>query len=946
MQLTDGENLHTMVRHAPIGICVLNAQTLEAEMVNDKFLEVAGKPYEAIFGRFYWDAFAEARRYYEAALASVVETGEAYHADEVELMLVRHGREETIYVTFVYAAIKNAEGKIVKIAVWVLENTRQVTELQKIAANEERLRALVTASSDVVYSLSADWRVMRELDGRGFLKDTHGPMTGWRAQNVHPDDMEKVNAAINAAIRAKKIFQLEHRVLRADGTPGWTFSRAVPVLDAQGKILEWFGMASDITERKAMEDDLRKAKEQSEQQKRLYETITSGTPDLMYVFGLDYRFTYANSALLSMWGKTWDNAIGKSLLENGYEPWHAEMHEREIDQVKATKQPVRGEVSFPHATLGKRTYDYILIPVINAQGEVEAVAGTTRDITERKLGEEALQVLNEEMATSNEELVTTNDELLQIQQLLQEETSEKQAAIDRLETSEQQVRSIVAAAPFPIGVYTGREMRILLANQAILNVWGKGGEVIGKTYHEVLPELAGSDIYRQLDKVFMTGEPFHARNQRVELLVGGALQSFYFNYSFTPLHEADGQVYGVMNTAAELTDLVLAKQQVEQSEENLKAMIAQAPVAMCILSGPDHVITVANQLIVELWGKPQAEVMNKPVFEALPDARGQGLEEVMKSVYETGETFYASELPVSLIRHGQSEVVYQSFVYQAYRDAGGDITGVIAITIDVTEQVLARQTIEQSAAELREIKKRLEAELETSRQVQRQKDGFIGMASHELKTPLTSLSALLQVASLKLKNNDDPFLAGAMEKSNVQVKRMTAMINGFLNISRLESGKIHIEQQSFDIEILIKEMITEASLTASMHLIHLVQCAPILVNADREKVGSVISNYLSNAIKYSPKGKNIEITCAMKDNQVIVSVKDEGMGIKPGDLDKIFDRYYRVETSHTQHIAGFGIGLYLSSEIIQRHGGKVWAESESGVGSTFYFSLPLEPDRI
>lgn len=941
MNLQDNTQLGMIVASAPMGVCILDASTLVAEMLNDKFVEIAGKPREAILGKWYWEPFAEARPYYEDALKSVVRTGEAYHANEVELMLIRHGREENIFVTFVYAPVRNEEREVTKVAVWVLENTRQVMEREAVTASEARLRALVTATSDVIYSLSADWEVMRELDGRGFLKDTHEPITGWRNQNVYPDDLEMVNMAINEAIRGKKIFQLEHRVLRADGSPGWTFSRAVPILDAQGGIVEWFGVASDITERKEMETAFRQATERSEQQRRLYETIASGTPDLMYVFGLDYRFIYANSALLSMWGKSYQDSVGKSLRENGYEEWHAAMHEREIDQVVATKQPIRGEVSFPHATFGRRVYDYIFTPVLNERGEVEAVAGTTRDITERKETEEELQALNEELAASNEELGTTNEELLQTQALLEEETSEKQDAIERLKISEQRSRSLVAAAPFPIGVYTGREMRILMANQAIMDVWGKGNEVIGKSYHELLPELAGSAIYEQLDHVFITGEPFHARNQRVDLVVDGQLRPYYFNYSFTPLFDTDGRVYGVMNTAAEITDLVLAKQQVEQSEENLKAMIAQAPVAMCILSGPDHLVTVANRLMVELWGKPEAEVMNKPVFEALPDARGQGLEEIMKHVYDTGETFYARELPVSLIRHGQPDVVYQNFVYQAYRDAAGSILGVIAITIDVTEQVLARKTIEQNAAELREIKTRLEAELETSKEVQRQKDDFIGMASHELKTPLTSLSAILQVANAKLKRSEDDFLAGAMETANQQVRRMTAMINGFLNVSRLESGKLHIDKQTFDMEALIKDMIAEASLTVNTHLLHVVQCPSVEVSADRDKIGSVLSNYISNAVKYSPKGKNIEIACETKDGQVIVSVKDEGMGIKPQDLDKIFDRYYRVETDHTRHIAGFGIGLYLSAEIILRHDGKVWAESESGVGSTFYFSLPL-----
>jgi len=134
MLLTNGEYLHNAVLHAPIGICILNADTLVAEIVNDKFLEVAGKPYEAIFGQFYWDAFAEARAYYEAALAGVVQTGEAYYADEVELMLIRHGQEEMIFVTFVYAPVKDKAGNVNKVAVWVLENTKQVNERQAVEA--------------------------------------------------------------------------------------------------------------------------------------------------------------------------------------------------------------------------------------------------------------------------------------------------------------------------------------------------------------------------------------------------------------------------------------------------------------------------------------------------------------------------------------------------------------------------------------------------------------------------------------------------------------------------------------------------------------------------------------------------------------------------------------------------------------------------------------------
>ena len=135
-----------------------------------------------------------------------------------------------------------------------------------------------------------------------------------------------------------------------------------------------------------------------------------------------------------------------------------------------------------------------------------------------------------------------------------------------VEESEALLRSVVESAPFPIGVYIGPQMRILLANQSIIDVFGKGDDVIGKSYKEILPELDNQQIFEQITGVLTTGIPYHARYQRVDIVVDGRLQPYYFNYSFTPLFNAEGQVYGVMNTAAEVTDLVVARQKVEESE--------------------------------------------------------------------------------------------------------------------------------------------------------------------------------------------------------------------------------------------------------------------------------------------------------------------------------------------------------------------------------------------
>lgn len=279
-----------------------------------------------------------------------------------------------------------------------------VDAMQLLEESEKRFRALVTATSDVIYRMSPDWTVLGELDGRGFLPDASEPVKDWINKYVHPNDHQLVRSTIKEAIRNKSIFQLEHQVLLADGTPGWTFSRAVPILNEQNEIIEWFGTASDITARKQIEEDLRITREELVRSKGLYEAVVGSTPDLIYIFNLDYKFIYANKALLNMWGKREDEYYGCGLLELGYEPWHAEMHEREIDQVISTRQLIRGEVSFPHATLGRRIYDYIFAPVLDEKGEVQAVAGTTRDISDLKQAEVALKQSEDQFRTLTQSL--------------------------------------------------------------------------------------------------------------------------------------------------------------------------------------------------------------------------------------------------------------------------------------------------------------------------------------------------------------------------------------------------------------------------------------------------------------------------------------------------------------------------------------------------------------
>lgn len=513
----------------------------------------------------------------------------------------------------------------------------------------------------------------------------------------------------------------------------------------------------------------------------------------------------------------------------------------------------------------------------------------------------------------------------------------------KLEESENRIRALVESAPFPMGVYEGRQMRITMLNQAIIDVWGKGGDLLGKTYAEVLPELENQKIYAQLDGVFMTGKPFHARNQRVDLVVNGTLQAFYFNYSFTPLFDSEGQVYGVMNTAADVTDLNIAKLKVEQSERNFRNMVTQAPVAMCIMTGPDHVVELANNLMFELWGKPVESVINKPIFEGIPDARGQGLEAALDSVFRTGESFEANEASVVLFRKGKFETVYQNFVYQPYKNANGDILGVLAISIDVTAQVVARQQIEEVVRERTESLRRTNAELSQ----------FAYITSHDLQEPARKISTFTEILSNILGENIDARSKTYLNKIDLSSKRMLSLIRDVLAFSQLskssyEFQKVDLNSVLFEIKNDFELLIEQNNCVIESDELPVVESIPL-------QMGQLFSNLISNALKFGRAGVTtcLQIRSMTRGRELLSQFPhlkpshrycclyfiDNGIGFSQGHALQIFDIFQRLHSK--SEYQGTGIGLAMCKKIVENHSGHIFANSSPGHGATFTVILPV-----
>ena len=269
----------------------------------------------------------------------------------------------------------------------------------------------------------------------------------------------------------------------------------------------------------------------------------------------------------------------------------------------------------------------------------------------------------------------------------------------KVEESEHKVRALVDNAPFPIAVYVGKEMRIELANESIINIWGKGNDVIGKSFKEVLPELDNQLVFEQINEVLETGKSFHTQNTPLDLTVNGKLHTYYFNYSLTPLYDINGNIYGVMNTGVDLTDLNLAKKKIEESDKRFRNTVKQAPVGITILRGSDYMVEMANEAYLKLVGKEEKTFVGRPLFDSLPETE-KTVSDLLIGVLETGIPYHGNELPVPINKFGKLQNLYFDFLYHPLKEENGEISGIIVTVTEVTEKVQSRKITEQNEERL------------------------------------------------------------------------------------------------------------------------------------------------------------------------------------------------------------------------------------------------------
>lgn len=225
------------------------------------------------------------------------------------------------------------------------------------------------------------------------------------------------------------------------------------------------------------------------------------------------------------------------------------------------------------------------------------------------------------------------------------------------------------------------------------------------------------------------------------------------------------------------------------------------------------------------------------------------------------------------------------------------------------------------------------------------RDDFISVASHELKTPVTSVKMFAQILKKHSEQIGDTKAVNHLTKMDNQINKLTELIYDLLNVSKIQAGRMEFRKELFDFDKAVKEVVDILQQSETKHTIVIEGLTKKKIYGDEERIGQVINNLVSNAIKYSPKSDKIIIRAKANKENVNVAVQDFGIGMEKAHLARIFERFYRVYDTTDKTFPGLGIGLYITSEIIKRHGGKFWVDSIPGTGSTFYFSLPIEEKK-
>lgn len=845
------------------------------------------------------------------------------------------------------------------------------TTLRHLRESEERYRSLIAATTQIVWTTSVDGMTMNDLTSWCQYTGQHPKEAQGESllSAIHPDDRARVERLWFTSVKTLQPYQTIFRLRRYDGVYRAFLTRGVPIIDEDGEVREWVGTCTDITEQRQLEEQL------SESERRFRLTFELVAVGIAHV-ALDGNFLLVNQKLCDF--------LGYSCAElerlNFQSVTYADDLAQDMAYVEQLLNGERADYAMEKRYIrkdGVLIWGYLKVSLQrDERGAPTYFISVIEDITERKQKEE------------------------EYRQLLARE----QAARAYAET-------IIETIADGIFVYDaqGRIMRSNSAAQELFPVDYRTQPAIERAQTMMMRDAQGRLLdYEQLPITrLLRGEVFKGANAEEVLMSAVDKRDIYVSVSGAPIYDAEGHIRGAVTVFRDVTERRFLER---RTHDALNGLLKMAESLVQIpdeheQNGSDRLYALGQRLaeltcsvlachrvslsIIE----PETEIVRAIAVVGLApeQERAWWIEQ-----REQEGSLKDNPLPELVERLRVGEVLILDMSEPPFRDMPNPyhIKVMLVAPMRVRDQLVGLLTLDYDADEHRYtenevglasavaklaglvfererlLHERMDAEgrILALHEANRRMEEFLSIASHELRTPMTTIKANIQLAqrrlgSLTRTNADEPTVQEVRERIGVsqemlahaerQISVLNRLVGDLIDISRIQTGKLqlHLRQEVCDLVVIIYEAVQEQRKANPTRTIRFIPTSDekLLINADADRITQVIVNYISNALKYSSTEKPVLVQLEQEQGKseqeqwIRVLVRDHGPGISLVEQHRIWDCFYQAEGIKVQSGSGvgLGLGLYISKTIIERHGGQVGVESSPPDGSTFWFTLPL-----
>ncbi|MEP7080872.1 MAG: PAS domain S-box protein, partial [Ginsengibacter sp.] len=899
-EIKEGElRFRRVMQQSPVATTLLKGPEFIVEIANEKALELWGKTAEEIINFPALKVMPELQTQgFGKILREVFISGQPFVANELPVTLNRYGKYETLYINFIYEPLRNNSGVIEGIVGIGIDVTEQVTARKLIEASEQRFSNILSQSlmaiaifkgPEMVVEFANDPMIAVLGKGNAVLNKPLTEGVPELKDQIFPKLLSDVyNTGLPfEAFETKAV--LVRNGITVDAYFNFVYQ---PYRDVDNTITGITVLATEVTEQVH-------AKKQIEESEAKFRTLSETIPHMVWAASADGKKNFFNKYFLEYTGLSFEELVGDG--------WNKIIFPDDLEAELAIWR--HNLITGEDFTFEKRvrhhngTYRWHLcqsIPQKDANGKITGWIGTNTEIDSQKKFADELEAKVKERT---------------YQLHVQNETF-KHAEESSMQGS------------YSFNLTTGK----LSYSDNLYGILGYEPKDFEPTLEEfnklVHPE--DLDYVIRATKKVLKNKTANAWNYRMNTRKGEVI-----NIKGTGRVIEFGGDKLLVGTLQDVTKEFELSRELQEKEEYRKQIIHNAPDAVIVID-EKGIITLWNPKTEEIFGWKAEEVIGITLTDTIiPKQYRKAHTEGMKRFLKTGEERILNKtLEMTALNKDGKEFPISLTISQATQQ-GKNLF--IAFLRDITFE---KQTKELAISNENLLKANIE--LETSQKLSekmlKQKDEFISIASHEMKTPLTTAKGYLELLSLSLKEKDQTALYAT--KANQAVERLHNLVSELLDASKIQNGQLSYSITTFDFNEMVDEIIDNFQHSAKNHSIKKSGKCERLITGDRGRLQQVLINLFSNAVKYSPTADKVLVEVKELDNNIQLSVQDFGVGISGKHLDKIFDRYYRVQ-ENAIHFQGLGIGLYISHNIIERHNGTMSVISETAKGSTFYFTLPI-----